>query len=77
MPGPSGSKTVLAEGFFRHSGLVRRDSETNEISTDAVNWLPICTNTVLKGSAQYVDPNGSANPGIFYRIFPVDAPANY
>ena len=46
-----------------------------QISTDLVNWLPVCTNTVLKGSAQYVDP--SAGTGLYYRIVPVAAPASY
>ncbi len=46
-----------------------------QISTDLVNWVPVCTNTVLKGSAQYVDPNGG-NAGLFYRIVPAP-PASY
>jgi len=48
-----------------------------QISPDMVNWLPVCTNTVLKGSAQFVDPNPSAGTGLFYRIVPVATPANY
>jgi Bacterial Ig domain len=44
-----------------------------QISTDLINWLPICTNKVLKGSAQFVDPDGGANPSLFYRIVPVTA----
>jgi len=46
-----------------------------QISTDLVNWLPVCTNTVLKGSAQYVDPGAGA--GLYYRIVPVATPASY
>ena len=46
-----------------------------QVSTDLVNWLPVCTNTVLKGSAQYVDPVPGA--GLYYRIVPVAAPAGY
>jgi hypothetical protein len=48
-----------------------------QISTDMVNWLPVCTNTVLKSSAQFVDPNGTAATGLFYRIVPVATPASY
>jgi len=48
-----------------------------QISTDLVNWLPVCTNTVLKGSAQFVDPSASAGPGLYYRIVPVVTPAAY
>ncbi len=47
-----------------------------QISTDLVNWLPVCTNTVLKGSAHFVDPGATA-PGLYYRIVPVDTPASY
>jgi hypothetical protein len=46
-----------------------------QVSTDLVNWLPVCTNTVLKGSAQYVDP--IAGTGLYYRIVPVASPASY
>jgi hypothetical protein len=48
-----------------------------QVSTDLVNWLPICTNTVLKGSAQYVDPAGDANFQLFYRAVPVPLPPSY
>ncbi len=47
-----------------------------QISTDLLNWIPVCTNTVLKGSAQYVDP-GSGNAGLYYRIVPVNVPGSY
>jgi hypothetical protein len=46
-----------------------------QISSDLVNWLPLCTNTVLKGSAQFLDPNGAANPNLFYRIVPAPPPS--
>jgi hypothetical protein len=45
-----------------------------QTSTDLINWLPVCTNKVLKGSAQFVDPDGGASPNLFYRIVPVTAP---
>ncbi len=48
-----------------------------EASTNMVNWVPVCTNTVLKGSAQYVDPRGATSPNLYYRIVPVSAPATY
>ncbi len=50
-----------------------------QTSTDLINWLPICTNTVLKGSAQFVDPNddAGASPNRFYRIVPVTTPPAY
>ena len=42
-----------------------------QISTDLINWVPICTNAVLKGSAQFIDPDSTANSNLFYRIVPV------
>jgi hypothetical protein len=48
-----------------------------QASSDLANWMPVCTNTVLKGSAQYVDPNGVAIPGLFYRAVPVGTPPSY
>ena len=46
-----------------------------QVSSDNVNWVPVCTNTVVKGSAQFVDPNGSGNTSLFYRIVPSDPPS--
>jgi hypothetical protein len=48
-----------------------------EISTDMITWLPVCTNTVLKGSAHFVDPSGASGPSLFYKIVPVATPAAY
>jgi len=48
-----------------------------EVTTNYINWTSICTNTVLKGSAQFVDPDGSVNPNLFYRIVPVAQPPAY
>ncbi len=48
-----------------------------QVSTDLINWQPVCTNTVLKGSAQYVDPSGNGSSGLYYRIVPVATPAAY
>ena len=48
-----------------------------EVSTNLINWVPVLTNTVLKGSAQYVDPTGPNAPSLYYRIAPVSTPASY
>jgi ABC-type cobalamin transport system permease subunit len=45
-----------------------------EISSDLITWAPVCTNTVLKGSAQFVDPDNSAGGNRFYRIVPAILP---
>jgi hypothetical protein len=45
-----------------------------EYSTDLVNWTPICTNQVVNGSMDFVDPDASANPARFYRTVPESGP---
>jgi hypothetical protein len=46
-----------------------------QTSSDLVNWTSICTNTVVNGSAQYVDPNCATAPNSFYRIVPAPPPS--
>ena len=41
-----------------------------EYSTDLVNWTPICTNQVVNGSIDFVDPDAMANPDRYYRTVP-------
>lgn len=48
-----------------------------QTSTDLTNWQSVCTNTVLKGSAQFVDPDGAAETSLFYRVIPSDTPPTY
>jgi hypothetical protein len=46
-----------------------------EYSTDLVNWTPVCTNQVVNGSIDFVDPDAANSLERFYRILPVlDAP---
>jgi hypothetical protein len=42
-----------------------------EYSTNLVNWTPVCTNQVVNGSIDFVDPNAADSPGRFYRILPL------
>jgi len=35
------------------------------------------TNTVIKGSAQYVAPDVTDQDSLFYRVVPVDSPPQY
>jgi hypothetical protein len=45
-----------------------------ECSTDLVNWTSVCTNQVINGSIDFVDPDASANPSRFYRAVPLNNP---
>ena len=48
-----------------------------QISTNLTDWVPLCTNTVVKGSIQFVDPEVSAFTNRYYRALPVPGPAIY
>lgn len=48
-----------------------------EASSDLVNWSSICTNQVINGSIDFVDPDSSAGDSRFYRAVPELAPAPF
>jgi hypothetical protein len=41
-----------------------------EYTTDLSNWTPVCTNQVVNGSIDFVDPDAQGNPLRFYRTVP-------
>jgi hypothetical protein len=45
-----------------------------EYSSDLLNWTPICTNQVVNGSVDFVDPDAATNPERFYRVVPDAGP---
>lgn len=45
-----------------------------QYSTDLINWTPVCTNQVINGSIDYVDPDAPGSPSRFYRAVPVLTP---
>jgi hypothetical protein len=45
-----------------------------EYSTDLVNWTPVCTNQVIDGSIDFVDPDAQGYPSRFYRAVPLTSP---
>jgi hypothetical protein len=45
-----------------------------EYSTDMTHWTAICTNQVVNGSIDFVDPESPANPARFYRAMPLANP---
>jgi len=62
---------VLADGCF-HINSTGPDGAWVyvEYTTDLCNWTPICTNHVVNGSIDFVDPDAPANPLRFYRAVP-------
>ena len=47
-----------------------------DFSTDLVNWTTICTNQVVNGSIDFIDPDAASNPSRFYRTVPIQGPGN-
>ncbi len=45
-----------------------------EYSTDLVNWTPVCTNQVIDGSIDFVDPDAASTQSRFYRAVPLNSP---
>ncbi len=43
-----------------------------EYSTNMVNWTPVCTNQVINGSIDFVDPDAQGNPSRFYLSAPLN-----
>jgi hypothetical protein len=48
-----------------------------QVSTNLVDWTSVCTNTVVKGSAQFVDPEAGNLDHRFYRAVPATGPPSY
>jgi hypothetical protein len=41
-----------------------------EYSTDMLRWSPVCTNQVVNGSVDFIDPGASTAQACFYRTVP-------
>lgn len=41
-----------------------------EYTTDMLKWTPICTNQVVNGSVDFIDPSASTSQARFYRAVP-------
>jgi hypothetical protein len=48
-----------------------------QISSNLVDWIPVCTNTVVKGSIQFLDPDAGSFTNRYYRAVPVAAAPVY
>ena len=45
-----------------------------QYSTDLVHWTPICTNQVVNGGIDFVDPDAASQPARYYRTVPEAGP---
>jgi len=45
-----------------------------ECSGDLINWTPICTNQVINGQINFVDPDAATHPVRYYRTVPEPGP---
>jgi hypothetical protein len=45
-----------------------------EYSSDLVHWMSICTNQVVNGCIDFVDPDAATNPARYYRTVPEPGP---
>lgn len=62
---------VLPGGFFHICAVGPNGAWFHvEQSIDMINWTSICTNQVVNGSIDFVDPNAATLPGVFYRTVP-------
>jgi hypothetical protein len=59
----------LPDGAF-HFSVAGPDGAwfTLQNSTDLVNWTSICTNQVVQGSVDFIDPNASGTSSGFYQV---------
>jgi len=68
--------TGLLPGSYFHLAIPGPDSAwfCIEYSTNLNQWTPVCTNQVISGSIDFVDPDAAGNPGKFYRAVPLGGP---
>ena len=45
-----------------------------ECASDLLHWTPVCTNQVVKGSIDFIDPDAPKNQARFYRAVPEAGP---
>jgi hypothetical protein len=73
--GPCPATSMLPGGCF-HLATSGPDAAwfSVECSTDLVNWTAVCTNQVVNGSIDFVDPDAASNQSRFYRAVPLNSP---
>ncbi|MDB6068719.1 MAG: Na-Ca exchanger/integrin-beta4 [Pedosphaera sp.] len=76
LPGPPSG--VLSDNSF-HFCLPATNGQSFciQLSTNLVDWQPVCTNTVVKGSIQFADPEATNSVNRYYRAVPASGPPLY
>ena len=74
---PRSGEGMLSDNTF-HLSAAGPDGAWFHIdySTDLSHWTTICTNQVINGSIDFIDPDAAANPTRFYRTVPDPGPGN-
>jgi hypothetical protein len=68
--------TVLPDKCFHLAGAGPNGAWFQlEYSTNMVSWAPVCTNQVINGAIDFVDPDAQASQLRFYRAVPEANPA--
>ena len=76
--GPPPIAAMAPGGFFQLSQCGPDGSWFHiECSTNLADWSPICTNQVVNGLINFVDPDAPSNPQRFYRAVPEAGPPAY
>jgi len=68
----AGTVPALLAGSCFHLNAAGPDGAWFQVlySTNALNWIPVCTNQVINGSVDFIDPDASATQSRFYRTVP-------
>lgn len=71
-PGPIPAAGMLPDKCF-HLSLPGPDAAwfSIEYSTNLIDWTPICTNQVINGSIDFIDPGAPDNVSRFYQVTPL------
>jgi len=70
-PTPAPAAAALPDGTFHLNAAGPNGAWFHvEYSTDMLNWTPICTNQVVNGSIDFIDPAATTAPARFYRAMP-------
>ncbi len=75
-PGAPWPETEVLPGGYFHLAQAGPDAAwfCIETSTNLTDWTPVCTNQVVHGSIDFVDPDAAAHAARFYRVVPLAHP---